>query len=408
MNAGHATATSDAMARLMQPDCRQDPYPFLAWLRDNEPVHKTPVGTYLISRHADVARVFQDSGSVFLSPDQAKLEVKFPQALQHRSIAVFASSIAVSNPPGHTKLRKAISRDFTARRVIDLRPQIEALCDRLLDQIEEQLRDGAEVDIQRELSEPLAIGALSELLGLPEDDRTWLATLVEGVLAAFPGAPIEVIQRADDLTAEMEEYLTGLIDRRRATPTGDLVSALAGPDTWLAEDELVPMLWALWCAGFKTTSGGISHGVLATLEHPDLHQSIRDDTEAFANEVLRRNPPTIIAPFVRIATRDVALEGGTVPEGADVRLLIGAANRDPAVFRDPDRLDPSRDTRASLVFAGGIHRCIGAGLARAEMEVALPRLLARFPSLRAGADPTWSPAVFHHMARTLPVKLGDD
>ncbi|MFC3456168.1 cytochrome P450 [Amycolatopsis speibonae] len=403
MTAQPFAAQLDVMARLQEPDNRKDPFPFLAWLREHDPVHQTPRGTYVLSRHADVAQVLQESGTVFLSPDRAKLATQFPEALQHRSMAVFASSIAVSNPPEHTRLRKVVSREFTARRVVGLRPRITEICDRLIGEIAEPLLDGEEVDLQRRFAEPLAIGTLSVLLGVPDEDRVWLASLVEGVLSAFPGAPADVIARADWLTAEMEEYLVSLIERRRNAPEDDLITALAGPNEDLAEHELVPMLWALWCAGFKTSAAGISNGVLAVLEHPDQVHWLERDASAFANEVLRLNPPTILTPFVRIATRDVEFGGGTVTAGSDVRLLIGAANRDPEVFDDPERFDPSRDTKASLAFAGGIHFCVGAGLARAEMEIALPRLRAQLPSLGYASEPTWSPAVFHHMVKTLPV-----
>ncbi|HEY4454075.1 MAG TPA: cytochrome P450 [Pseudonocardiaceae bacterium] len=395
------TMSFDAMASLMEPENRRDPYPFLAWLREHDPVHRTARGTYLLSRHADVLRVFQDSGTVFPSPARSSLEAQFPGVLAHRSIAVFASSIAVSNPPEHTRLRKAISQEFTARRVLALRPRLTELCEKLLDAIEEPLRDGAEVDIQRSLAQPLSVGALSTLLGIPEADRSWLADMVEPVLTAYPGAPAKLIERADELTAEMESYFADLIAHRRRVPADDLITALSGSSVDLAEQEIVPMVWALWCAGFKTSAAGISKGVLAMLDNPDQLGWL--DAPAFASEVQRHSPPTIITPFVRIATRDVQFDGGVIPAGADVRLLIGAANRDPAVFAAPDRFDPARDTKASMTFAGGIHFCVGAGLAKAEMEIALPRLHNRFPGLAHGSEPTWSPAVFHHMVRTLPV-----
>ncbi|GGU82947.1 cytochrome P450 [Lentzea flava] len=406
MTAQPSTTQLDAMARLQEPDNREDPYPFLAWLREHDPVHRTPRGTYILSRHADVARVLRESGDVFLSPDRTKLTTQFPEALQHRSMAVFASSIAVSNPPAHTRLRKVVSREFTARRVAELRPRITALCERLIEEITEPLLDGEEVDLQQRFAEPLSVGTLSALLGVPTEDQVWLASLVEGVLSAFPGAPIEVIARADQLTADMEAYLVALIERRRKVPEDDLITALSAPDGGLAEDELVPMLWALWCAGFKTSSAGVSNGVLAMLEYPEQLDWVERDASAFSNEVLRHNPPTILTPFVRIAVRDVEFDGGTVVEGSDVRLMIGAANRDPEVFADPERFAPSRDTKASLAFGGGIHFCAGAGLARVEIETALPRLRARLPLLTRCSEPTWSPAVFHHMPRTLPVVHG--
>ncbi|MGW1024820.1 cytochrome P450 [Streptomyces sp. NPDC002577] len=406
------SAPVDALHRLLEPENRRNPYPFLEWLRTNDPVHRTTSGTYLLSRHADVSRVLQESGTVFLSPDRSMLEARYPDALRHRSVRIFAGSIALTNPPEHTRLRKALSRDFTARRVEGLRPRIAQICDRLLDAVAEPLLDGETVDLHRTVAEPLSVATIADLLGIPEGDRTWLSSLVEGVLSAHPEAPAEVLDVADKHSAEMEDYLAGLIAERRRNPQDDLVTALArkagaGTDE-LEESELVPMIWALWCAGFKTSAAGIGNGVLAMLENPEQLTWLRGDDgdiTAFVNETLRYDPPTTITPFLRFATRDVEFSGGTIPAGSSVRLLLGAANRDPDVFPDPDRFDPARETRSSLAFSGGIHFCVGAALARTELGISLPRIHARFPRLAVASEPTWSDAVFHHMVRELPVVM---
>lgn len=389
----------DVMTQLREN--RADPYPLFAWLRAHDPVHRTPDGIHLITRHADVTRVLQDSGTTFLSPDRAMLEAQFPDAPRHRSVRMFASSIALTNPPEHTRLRKVLSREFTARRVEDLRPRIEQVCDRLLNDITPALLDGEVVDLHDRLAQPLSIATLAGLLGIPAGDQEWLSSLVEAVLSAYPGAPEEVLAVADEHCAQLEEYLAGLIEFRGRVPADDLTTALAGK-TELGAGELVPMLWALWCAGFRTAAGGIGNGVLAMLRNPDESHWLRggrDEVGAFVNEALRFLPPTVITPFLRIATRDTEL----VPARSTVRLVLGAANRDPMVFDAPGRFDPARDTRASLAFSGGIHFCVGAGLARTEMSVCLPRLHERFPNLAAAGEPDWSEAVFHHMVRGLPV-----
>ncbi|MFC8278287.1 cytochrome P450 [Streptomyces sp. NPDC057271] len=403
-------APLDAMQRLLEPENRRNPYPFLEWLRTHDPVHRTTTGSYLLSRHADVSHVLQESGTVFVSPDRSMLEARYPEALRRRSVRIFAGSIALTNPPEHTRLRKVLSRDFTARRVDVLRPRIARICDRLLDEVAEPLLDGETVDLHRTVAEPLSVATIADLLGVPEGDRAWLSSLVEGVLSAHPEAPDEVLAVADKHCSDMEDYLGALIAQRRRDPRDDLVTALAkkvGEGTEELEDsELIPMIWALWCAGFKTSAAGISNGVLAMLENPQQLTWLRKDqgdVAAFVNETLRYDPPTTITPFLRFATRDVEFPGGTVPAGSSVRLLLGAANRDPEVFPDPDRFDPARETKASLGFAGGIHFCVGAGLARAELGISLPRIHARFPRLAAASEPVWSDAVFHHMVRELPL-----
>jgi cytochrome P450 family 114 len=411
-DAARDAADLNVMARLLEPDLRRDPYPYLAWLREHAPVHRATNRMFILSRHADVLRVLQESGTVFLSPDRRSLAEQFPESLRHRSMRIFASSLALSNPPEHTRLRRFVTRAFTARRVEGLQGRIGQVCDGLLDGVAERLHGGESVDLQSTLSEPLTIAVLSELLGIPEPDRQWLSELVAGVLSAYPGAPASIMEPADKHTEEMEHYLGGLIAERRRAPRDDLISAFAAPADGsaerLADDELVPMLWALWCAGFKTSAGGISAGILAMLGHPEHRELLRAgprEAGAFVDEALRRDPPTILTPFVRIATRDVEFDGGTVPAGSDVRLLIGAANRDPAVFPDPDRFDPSRDTRASLTFTAGIHFCAGAVLARTQVAMVLPRLVARFPGLVAAGEPEFGSIVFHHMATRLPVAL---
>jgi cytochrome P450 len=406
-------AAVDVIARLLHPDNRADPYPILSWLREHDPVHRTPRGMYLISRHADAMRVFQESGSTFLSPDRERLSAQFPEALRRPAMAMFARSFALSNPPEHTRLRKLVTREFTARRVDGLRPRMTELCDSLLDAVAGRLLDGECVDVQTAVSEPLTVTLLAELLGIPPADRAWLSGLVEDVLSAFPGAPEEILARADEQTVAMDGYLTELIAERRRAPRDDMISAFASPpqdgEERLAPAELVPTLWALWCAGFKTSAAGITGGVRAMLERPRERRWLsggEGEAGSFVDEVLRYDPPTILTPFVRIAARDTPLAGGTVPAGADVRVVIGAANRDPAAFADPDRFDPGRQAAAaSLTFTAGIHYCIGAALARTEMTVCLPRIHARFPALVAGGEPVWGDLVFHHMAKHLPVAL---
>jgi cytochrome P450 len=405
-------AAVDVIARLLHPDNRADPYPILSWLREHDPVHRTPRGMYLISRHADALRVFQESGTTFLSPDREHLAAQFPEALQRPAMAMFANSFALSNPPEHTRLRKLVTREFTVRRIEGLRPRMEELCDSLLDGLAGRLRGGEPVDIQTAVCEPFAVTLLAELLGIPPEDRPWLSGLVGDVLSAYPGAPEEILERADRQTVAMDGYLSTLIAERARAPRDDMISAFAAPpdggEERLAPGELVPTLWALWCAGFKTSAAGITSGVRAMLDHPGERRWLSGDQRevaAFVDEVLRYDAPTILTPFVRITARDTDLEGGTIPAGSDVRVMIGAANRDPAAFADPDRFDPSRDAGGSMTFTAGIHFCIGAALARTQMAVSLPRIHARFPNLVAGGDPVWGDIVFHHMAKHLPVAL---
>jgi cytochrome P450 len=399
------------MADLLRPENRRDPYPYLNRLRESDPVHRTATG-YALSRHADVTRVFQESGTTFLSPDRAMFEAQFPGADKHRSLSMFFSTFALHNPPEHTRIRRRVAREFTTRRVDALEPRMAELCDELLDSVEEPLRDGETVDLHHAVALPLTIAVLAELLGIPAADSAWLSSLVAGVVSAYPGAPDEVMDLADRNTVEMEEYLRPLIAARRVDPRDDMISALAAwrpeDDEPLTDDDLVPTFWALWSAGFVTSAGLLGNSVLAMFDEPGQHGLLadRDGRFAFVDEVLRHSPVTVVAPFIRIAASDVEFDGGVVTAGSDVRLLIGAANRDPAAFGEPDRFDPARGSRvASLAFGGGIHYCVGAAFARAEASSALGRLRDRFPTLTAAAEPVWGDIVFHRIAEHLPVAL---
>jgi cytochrome P450 family 114 len=386
----------DFLAEMAKPDTLRDPNPFLHWLREHEPVHRSEVGFYLLSRHADVMRVLNQSGTVFRSPERENMASQFPIGVRHRSMAIQLDGFSVRNPPEHTRLRRLVSRAFTARRVEALRVSIERLSDQLLDAIEEPLLAGEVVDLHTALSKPLALLTFCELLGVPLADRNWLSERVECILAAFEYTSEELLFEADEYTDQVEEYFLGLIEARRHPVHDDLLAALVGkhedePDE-LSDAELIASLWVLCLAGFKTTTAGIDRCAQTMFDHPGERVWLRDGRDraaAFVDEAMRFDGVTVFSGLPRIATRDVEFAGGTIPAGSDVRLLFYAANRDPAVFADPDRFEPGRDTTRALAFGRGIHFCIGTALARSQMAIGLERLHTRFPTLVPAGEPTW-------------------
>jgi cytochrome P450 family 114 len=397
----------DALASFAAPDFRRDPYPFLKWLRENDPVHRTSKGFYLVSRHADAAAVQRGTGELFRGPDRDHLAQHLPSALHHPSVAFRLDAMLLKNPPEHTRLRRLVARDFTPKRVAGLRERITARCDDLLDAIAEPLRDGDVVDLHAKLSTALTVQVIAELAGVPRSDHDWLAPLVKDFVVALSGLSEDALTTADQHTKVLREYFQDLIDERRRTPRSDLTSALvatgpAEPDR-LPDDEVVSMLLTLWIAGFETTAAGIDHGVLAMINHPDQRGWLTRDGVAFTGEVLRYSGPALFTPVPRIATEPVELSGVTLPADSDVRPLFAAANRDPEVFDDPDRFDPARDTSASLAFGYGIHHCLGAFLGRAEIRIALTRLYARFPDLVLSSPPEWGTALPMHAPTALRV-----
>ena len=243
----------DVLERFASPEFRADPHPYLHQLRRSDPVHRTSAGYYLLSRHTDAWWTLRNTGTVFRAPDRDQLARQYPQALRHRAVAVQLESIAGKNPPEHTRLRRLVNRDLTAGRIAGLTDRIVALCDRLLDEIEQPLRDGVEVDLHHALSLPLTLQVFGDLLGVPEDDREMLSSTAIAVMTSFGSPSEEALRVADEQTDRIAAYFDDLVGRRRRAPCHDLVSALArvrdeDPDR-LDDAELTSMLWILWLSG---------------------------------------------------------------------------------------------------------------------------------------------------------------
>jgi len=404
--------TVDALAEFGSMQFRRDPHPFLRWLREHEPVHRTTAGFYLVSRHADAEWLLRNTGTVFRGLDSDQVAAAFPQAQQHPSLALVVNSIATRNPPEHTRLRRRVAAGFTPRQVSELRAAIYRHCEDLLDAVAEPLRDGATIDLHDTLSEPLTVQVISAMLGVPEADRRWLAGMVLGIANGFGKASEELLRHADDCVRMLDGYFATLIGQRRREPRADLISALshgqAGPDA-LTDGEVIGLLGSLWVAGFGSTAAGIDMGALCMMAYPDQCRWLDGDPDraaAFADEVLRHTGgPLFYTAIPRLAARDVELSGVPIAAGSDVRPLLAAANRDPAVFPEPDRFDPSRDNRRALAYGAGIHYCLGAFLAREEMAIALSGLRRRFPTLAPASEPTWNSHGNARVPLAVPVAL---
>lgn len=373
-----------------------DPYPLYGWLRENAPLfYSEQVGAYILSRYTDCERVLKDHRT-FRSVDQSVVEEMFPQATVHEAYRLLLSAIVAQNPPAHSRLRRLVSREFTPRRVGGIRPEIERICDELLDGAAVLMRDGAVVDLHSTVSMPLPLRVLAALLGLPRDDLPRVSVLVPKMLHVVdPAATSAEIGEASAAFNEFGDYLDEMIAIRRRFPGDDLISALvaaceAGND-WLSDDELRTMLFALWAAGFETPAIAVDNGVLTLLREPRQAAWLADGEGAqdFIDELFRWETPGSISTSRRYATEAVDFGGYRLPEGAQVRLLLNAANRDPEAYPDPDRFDPGRIRTApsSLAFGAGIHFCLGAGLARLEITILLRKLTERMPRLRLADEP---------------------
>ncbi|MFJ3935193.1 cytochrome P450 family protein [Streptomyces parvus] len=388
---------------LRDPRFFADPYPAYDRLRERCPVQRVPTGSgghqgYLITGHAEAREAFTDPR---LSKDTARFFADRPSDRDlHPAIS---RTMLASDPPAHTRHRRVAAPLFTTGRVRELRPFIT----RVIDDIMAEWRPGTRVDLVAELAVPLPVTVICELLGVPESDRGALAGWSHELFDATDTA------RVDAASHRIGDYLTHLVDTARATPgDGPLHSLLRDCDEGgLDRDETVSLAALLLVAGHETTTQFIGNAVLALLRHPEAFDRLcrgPDLIPGALDELLRYDSPVSVATF-RHSTEELSVGGVDIPAGFPVLIATGAANRDPAVFPDPYRLDLDRDAAGHLSFGHGIHRCLGAPLARAEAETALRALVTRFPDtgLAVSAESlSWRRTRLTRGLTALPLVLG--
>jgi cytochrome P450 len=389
-----------------------DPYSTYAALHDRSPVLDLPVfNGCVFVRHQDVRAILHDrrfsadrSRSTFLGVLAAAGQLPLDPNQN-----VFGRTLLGLDPPDHTRLRRLVSKAFTPSRVESLEPRVAALTDELLDAFP---HDG-QVEFMESFAQPLPVLVISELLGLPAADRDRLKRWSDGVallLDPFP-APAAV-RDFEKSVAELDRYLRDHFEERRRRPTTDLIGALVAArdgDDALSDDELFSMVVLLLAAGHETTTNLLGNAVVALTRHPDQRPYLDQGPAALANaveELLRFDPP--VQRTSRVATVAVEVGGAELVAGDLAFLVIAAANRDPAVFESPERLDLGRaNARDHLSFGHGIHHCLGAPLARLEARVGLSRLYRRFPRLAADLDAvSWRMSIVLRGPERLPVALG--
>jgi cytochrome P450 len=374
-----------------------DPFPFYTALREQGPVRRivfmTEVEAWLITGYEDGLAALSDPR---LSSDlKDAADQRFLDRLPSAERGSFMRSMIRVDPPDHTRLRRLVSKAFTPRRVAELRPRIEQIADGLLDAI----TPAGHADLIDDFALPLPVTVISELLGVPAEDREgfqeWTNTMM---LAGRAGRPDPALM--DHAWQQMHAYLVALLAATRAHPGDDLLSALiAARDEQqrLDEDELIAMAFLLLIAGYITTVNLIGSGIANLLTHPGQLKLLRDDSELLPGaieEFLRYDGP-VNPGIARFPTEDIQIGGVTIPRGATVLIGTALAGRDPARFPDPDKLDVGRTDTAHLAFGHGIHFCLGAPLARMEGQVAIGAVLRRLPELALAVpydELEWPPA----------------
>jgi cytochrome P450 len=378
-----AAADFDAIATQLfrTPEGRRDPFPLYHRLRTLAPVRRSgSVGAWVLTGYDDCRSALRDP----------RLQKRYEQAMDARSSTwrsrpgqVWRTRTLLElDGAAHARVRRQVSSLFTPRAVESLRPAVEAIVDELLD----GMAASGGGDLMDQLAFPLPVRVIGELLGVPPDDVPPFRERVLALTAIFEiGVPPEQRAAADAALAECQRYFSGLIGRKRDRPADDLISRLvtgadaASPADRLDDDELNTLAIVLFMAGFETTTNLIGSGVLALLEHPGQMSLLREHPErctSLVDELLRHCGTVQIVN--RYATEPVTFGEITVPAGDVIFLMIGAANRDPARYADPDRLDLTRADVHPLSFGAGVHFCLGAALARLEIDVAFRRIAARF------------------------------
>lgn len=348
-----------------------DPYPVYAGLQSLPgPTFHEPERTWLVSRYEQVALVLKDP--------------RFSKELPATDRSPLSATMLFRDPPEHRRLRGAVAAAFTPQRIRGLTAHIEKVADRLIDSFEDRRR----IDFIADFATPFPVAVISEMLGVSEADGApmcrWTAALVA---AGAPGVTDpDVLRAGGEAVAAMAGFFTGRIRDERADPGDTLLSALiAGQgDDGLDDGELLGTCMLLMIAGHETTVNLLGNGLHLLLSHPDQLESLKREPSLMASaieEMLRFESPVQRGTYRR-TLEAVGIGGTTIPAGALVGALIGAANRDPEVFASPDRFDIRRRPNPHLAFGNGIHYCIGAELARLEAAIAFRRLLERAPNLR--------------------------
>lgn len=359
-----------------------DPYPLYHRLRRDDPVHWSPFAqAWMLTRHADAWAYLRDrrfSRVAYLDAMRAKFGADAP-------ILKFQSQeLSFLDGENHTWTRDVVGKAFTPHRIAAMRPQIESAVASRLD----ELAGAGRMDVIADYAYPLPADVISAMIGVPREDWAMLRQWVDGIIVSRGIVRTSTMMAEGDSSARaFGDYLRALITQRKARPADDLMSALISArekDRSMTDDQLVSITETLFAAGHGTTRSLIGLAVLALLRNPSELARLRAEPSLITStveEALRYDSPTQ-APSPQVATQDVEIAGTTIRKGQAVSVLLGAANRDPARFPDPDRFDITRKDNDHLAFSLGPHYCLGASLARAEAQIAIAALVARTSNLR--------------------------
>jgi len=407
MNEHVQTTAPEPLFNPLSPEFIRNPYPHYARMRTADPVHLSVHGSYVASRHAEVSLVMRDKrfGKDYVDRTIRRYGPKIMDEPIFRSMSHW---MLQQDPPDHTRLRGLVVKAFTARRVEDMRPRIQAVVDQTIDAVIEK----GHMDLIEDFAFRLPVTIICDMLGIPEEHReVFYKGSRDGgrILDPVPLTPEEIAQ-ANMSNAMARMYFEQLFEMRRRNPGDDLTTQLVQAEEAgdkLSNEELTANIILLFGAGHETTVNLIGNGLLALHQNPNQLALLKANPLLISNaieEFLRYDSSVQLTG--RVTLEEIEdLGGKRIPKGETVLCLLGSANRDPAAYPDrPDQLDITRPNIRPLSFGGGIHHCLGAQLARIEAEIAISTLLRRLPDLRLddARNPEWRPTFVLRGLKRLP------
>ncbi|HWO31098.1 MAG TPA: cytochrome P450 [Candidatus Acidoferrum sp.] len=394
-------------------DILRDPYPTYARLHEEGPIHYLDVGSkwavWSVISHAECSSVAKDPRLSAKRAQQMLLPLPLSRQVEFSELArMFSLWLIFMDPPEHTRLRKLLNKGFSPAAIEALRPQVEAIVDRML----KPLQHGSEVELMGEFANPMPVRIISEMLGVPQELHDTFVNWSRAI-AVFRGSPdrtVEQAQAAQDALIALTDFFRQTVEERKRNKGNDLISLLIDIEEEgevLTEEELYAQCIGLLFAGHETTRNLIGNGMYTLLQHPPETAELREKPEMIrtaVEELLRYESPVQFT--ARVLKEDIEISGQHIPRKWSVLCMLGAANRDPKRFKEPNQLDLKRLNNQHLAFSAGPHACIGGQLARLEGQVAILNLVQRFPKMKlAGRRPEWASTFGLRGLKSLPVTM---
>ena len=391
----------------------QDPYPTYARLHEEGPIHFLDVGSkwgvWSIVNHAECSSIAKDPRLSAKRAQQLITLLPVNRQAEFKELArMFSLWMIFMDPPEHTRLRKLLNKGFSPAAIEGLRPQVEAIVDRMLT----PLKPGSEVDLLSEFAYPMPVRIILEMLGIPQELSETFGEWSHAI-AVFRGSPnrtVEHAQAAQDALIGLTEFFRKTVAERRRNKGNDLISLLIDIEEEgevLTEEELYAQCIALLFAGHETTRNLIGNGMYTLLKHPQETAELRENPDMIrttVEEILRLESP--VQMTARVLKEEMEVCGQRIPKGWTILCMLGAANRDPKQFKEPNQVNLKRLNNQHLAFSAGPHFCIGSQLARLEGQVSLMNLVRRFPKMKlTGPKPEWASTFGLRGLKSLQVTL---